>query len=298
VEARGGSVFLIFQQTVKDFLVDNGPEWAAAIAYYSMLSIFPLMLAAAGVASYFVDRSYALSVALRFLSPLLPGGSDAIISIVQEAINARGSISIISIAFLLWSGMRIFSTLMTALNIAYGGKENYSFFQRLGIELLMLLSIGVLFLVTFIFQLAISQVGSIVGPKTFRQIAGLALGEIFSFLLLTLAFFLTYRYVPRCPVHRKPALVGAVFAAALFRIVRPLFTDYITNFANYNLVYGSLALLISLVVWTWVVGLIYVFGGELAAHLQAMVIEKKPAQEVEQGHLERAPTRSSNIVHH
>ncbi len=284
--------YFVIKQSYIDFMIDNGPEWAASIAYYALLSVFPLLVAAASVASYFVNQTWLFSQVFQMISQLLPSGSDAIETIVVQVLNARGSLSVISLILLVFSGMRIFGTLMKALNIAFNTGANYTFFRQTQIELLMLLSIGILFIVTFAIQIAVGLLVGFVGQKDLHQTIVWLFGEIVTFLLLTLGFFLSYRYIPRSNVSWRSALIGAVLASVAFRVARPLFLGYVTQVANYNLIYGSLALLISLVVWTWIVGLIYVFCGELAAHIQALVIEKKPVEVVKERHLERSTKRA------
>jgi membrane protein len=284
--------YLILKQSYLDFMIDNGPEWAASIAYYALLSIFPLLIATASVATYFVNRTWLFNQVFRVISQLLPSGTNAIETIVVQALEARGGLSVISLLLLIFSGMRIFGTLMKALNIAFNTGANYTFFRQTQIELIMLLSIGILFIVTFLFQITVGLLVGFVGQKDLQQTIVWLLGEIVTFLLLTLGFYLSYRYIPRSNVSWRSALIGAVLASVAFRVARPLFLGYVTQFANYNLVYGSLALLISLVVWTWIVGLIFVFCGEIAAHVQDLVIERKPVEVVKQRHMERSTKRT------
>lgn len=80
-------------------------------------------------------------------------------------------------------------------------------------------------------------------------------------------------------------------ATLLFVLARPLFVSYLRRFANYNLIYGSLAIVIIMVFWAWIVALILLFGGETASHTQAMVIEGQPKEEVERRHLQRSPVK-------
>jgi membrane protein len=71
---------------------------------------------------------------------------------------------------------------------------------------------------------------------------------------------------------------------------RPLFLRYVRDFGQYNLIYGSVAVAVILVLWAWVVALILLFGGELASHVQAMAIEGQAAEQVARQHQERSPT--------
>src|SRR4051794_17184401 len=82
--ARAGSVLVL---AGRGFLHDYGGSWAAAIAYYSLLSIFPLLLAAGSIASFFVDPVWAVHQATSYLGDLLPGGPEAIERIVKQTLQ-------------------------------------------------------------------------------------------------------------------------------------------------------------------------------------------------------------------
>lgn len=82
-------------------------------------------------------------------------------------------------------------------------------------------------------------------------------------------------------------------AALLFILARPLFVRYLNQFASYQDIYGSLAIVIILVFWAWIVAVIMLFGGEIASHSEEMLIEGNPATEVERRHIERAPTKKA-----
>ncbi|MGE5224398.1 MAG: YihY/virulence factor BrkB family protein [Omnitrophica WOR_2 bacterium] len=280
----------ILWQSFKDFNHDNGPEWAASIAYYSLLSIFPLLLAVVSISSYFVSPAYTMDQTIRFLSTILPTGGPQIINIVQEAIKARSGISIISSLLLLSGGMQVFGTVMKALNIAYTTGENFTFFKRILFQLWMVLTLGVLSVLALTSQLVVN----LFFAQLKNQMAGAILLqvvlEITNAILLLVVYLLTYRFIPRCPVQWRSAFWGALVSTLLFMIARPLFTGYMTYFAHLNLVYGSLAIVITLIIWAWVMALILLFGGEIASHVQAVNIERKPVEVIEARHIRRSPT--------
>lgn len=280
----------IIWQSFKDFNHDNGPEWAASIAYYSLLSVFPLLLAVVAISSFFISPAYTMDQTVRFLSTILPTGGPQIINIVQEAIKARSGISILSILLLLGGGMQVFGTVMKALNIAYTTGENFTFLKRILFQLWMVLTLGVLSLLVLASQVVINLFFS----QIKNQIAGAILLqvvlEIVNAILLLVIYLLTYRFVPRCPVKWRSAFWGALVSTLLFITARPMFTGYITYFAHFNLVYGSLAIVITLIIWAWVMALILLFGGEVASHVQAFKIERKPVEVIEARHIRRSPT--------
>jgi membrane protein len=286
-------VGVVIYQAIKDLFNDNAPQWAAAISYFTLLSAFPLMLALSSIGSYFVDQEWVISQGTAVLSGFLPEGAEDIEAILTESIEARGGISIVTVIFLLWSGSRVFGVVTRALNIAYDVDENYGFFKRTLIELLMLLSIGLLFVAALVSRVIMGSIlsNSDISPEDQGILFRIGI-EIIPVLLLFLTFFLVYYFVPRRRVHWKAALVGTIFFTTAFAVGRPAFWYYINSFAEYELVYGSIAILVILVFWAWLVSLFLLIGGELAGHVQDILIEGKPVEEVEMAHVARSPIRA------
>ena len=278
-------------QSAKDFVNDNGPQWAAAIAYYSLLSIFPLLLAAVAIAAYFVDPQWAIRQGARLIGNFLPGSTQLIRQVIQDTIQARGGVGVFSILVLIWSGSRVFGVITKALNIAYDVNEPYGFLKRTLVELLMTFTIGILFVLALGSRLLLSFLEGVIRIPLFQQHAFYQLlGYAIPAVLLLVNLFLTYQYVPRRRVESWAALIGSFLFTTLFLIAQPLFTGYIGTFANYNLVYGPLAIVITLVLWTWITANLLLFGGELVSHIQDMVVEEKSESEVDKHHKRRDPT--------
>ena len=281
----------ILFQAGKDFLNDNAPQWAAAIAYYGLLSIFPLLLAAASIAAYFVDAQWAIQQGTNLIGNLLPSGAQFVQSVIQQTIKARGTVSLFSILALIWSGSRVFGVITKALNIAYDVQEPYGFLKRTLVELLMTLTIGILFALALGSRLLISFADGIIHISIFQQgILYRVLGYSVPAILLLISLFLTYQYVPRRRVNWQAALSGSILATALFLIAQPLFTSYIGSFANYSLIYGPLAIVITLVLWTWITANLLLLGGEVVSHVQDLWVEQKSETEVQTRHEQHDPT--------
>ena len=281
----------IMVQTFRHFVKDNGPQWAAAIAYYSLLSMFPLLLAAIAIAAYFVDTEWAIEQGSQLIRGFVPSGTQFLREIVQDLIQARGEVGILSILVLLWSGSRVFGVITKALNIAYHVSEPYSFLRRTLIEMLMTLTIGILFVLAVGSRLVVSFLQEFIKVPALRQdVLFQILGYAIPAALLLISLFLTYQYVPRRRVEWWAALIGSVVFTVLFLIAQPLFVGYIQRFANYSLVYGPLAIVITLVLWTWIVANLLLLGGELVSHIQDYLIEQRSQKEVEEQHEQRDPT--------
>jgi membrane protein len=281
----------------RDFFVDNGPNWAAAVAFYGVLSIFPLLLAALSIASQLVDQQWAAAQLTRWLGDFVPAGEEELARIVREAQQAGAGTGFVSMLLLLWSGSYVFGAMTTALNLAYDVDEVYGFWMRMLVRFAMLLTVGLMLLLAVVTPLVLALV---------RTLAEALLGESMPLInfanlivppvLLLIAFFLVYRFVPRKRLKWSAALTGAVIATALFLLARPLFLGYLGTFTGFNVIYGTLAAAIVLLFWAWIFASILLFGGEVSAHIQALVIEGKPLEEVREKYLQRSPDRKEATV--
>jgi membrane protein len=232
------------------------------------------LLAVASIAAFFVNPGWVIDRITRLLGEFLPRGEMEIAGIVKDAIGARGGVSLISIAILIWTGSRVFAAMTQALNIAYQAQESHGFVKRTLLRLFMPVVIGVLLVAALASRTVLYLVWvqlNLLAPIDERLLEVL-LGTIQTGLLLA-TFFLIYRFVPRPRVAGRAALGGSVLATLLFLGARPLFLSYVEQFANYNLIYGSLTLIIILMLWAWVVAMILLIGGELAWHVQTMLID-------------------------
>lgn len=287
----------VLAQSARDTFTDHVPQWAAAVAYYALLSVFPLLLATIAIAAYFVDPSRAEEQIMHFLGDFVPQGRQTIRQTIQEAFQTRGSVGVVSVVTLLWTGSRVFGILTTALNVAYDAEESYGFWKRLMVEIAMTVGAGLLFLLALVSGVLLNGLRDLfqafpVGSNLLIDLSRWLVAP----LLLLFAFFLIYRFVPRGRHDWRSAMAGAAAATLLFIAARPLFFYYIHEFSRYNLIYGSLAIVIILLVWAWIMALITLFGGELASHIEMMFFQGQSAEEVKRKHdvrsLHRKPASS------
>lgn len=272
-----------FIQALKDSFADNATQWAAAIAYYSFLSLFPLLLAAVSLSAYFVSPDWAVGKAILLLGEFVPEGSLAVQHIIHGSVHdAHPFAGIASLLILLVLGSRAFGALSRALNIAYEGEQTGSLARRIVIEIAMMTAVGVLFICTLFSHYLLAflwNAVSLLPGET--NVTFAAMTQVIRVLLLLTAFFLIYRFVPRKRLDWKSIAVGTVAATTLIVAARPLFYEYVQYFANYNLMYGGIAIAVVLLVWGWVAAFIAILGGEFASHFQTMVLEGAGARSVD-----------------
>lgn len=264
----------VLRAAARDFLADNGPNWAASIAYYSLLSLFPLLLVVTSVAAIFVERSWAVQQATLYLGDLLPRGSAAIEKVVTQTISAGRGPGLLSLLPLFWTASLVFNAITRALNVAFHAREDGRFWRRLVVRFTMLLALGGMFVAALVSSAALRLVHFSLGylPRGQEFIFDLIVNTTPAVFMLV-AFFLAYRFIPTRQPDWRPALFGAGVAALLFAAAKPLFLGYLKNLARYDVVYGSLTGIIVVVFWIWMASMIGLYGGEVAAHAQAVFID-------------------------
>ena len=286
--ARQG-VDLLFQ-SLKDLLMNRGLEWAAALAFYTMLSFFPLLLAAALVCSLFVDAQWAVDRLAGRLGEFVPEGEARMAEIVGGAFEQDRRVGLAAMPLLLLTGRRALGTLTQALNLVSDVDEKADrFVRRAVVELMLLLLLGALLGLAlssvFLFDLLWDILRIVPDQRglLFRLVPGIVRA-----LLLLGAFFVIYRFVPRGERSARAAVVGAVAAMAVFLAAHEVFLTIVPWVARtYGAIYGSLAPALLLMLWFWVVALITLGGGSLASHVKVMQIEGRSAAEAEESHVAR-----------
>jgi membrane protein len=270
---------------MKDFFRDDGPYWSAAIAYYSLLSALPVMLLLALAASLVIDSNEAVERISGVAGDLLPEGEEQVREIVESSYNGRGVAGFFSVLVLLWSGTHVFGAISRALNVAYDVPKKSAMWKQFGMQVAMLFSVGCLLVLGLLSRALLDELWSLRGiSEEDRTMVFSILRNGLPFAFSTLAFFLVYRFVPQHRPGWKAALFGALLASAAFFVARQVFQYYQQNYANFDEIYGPIALLVALLFWIWIAGVILLIGGQLVAHYQEILVEGEAPDDVEERH--------------
>src|SRR3954447_297982 len=262
----------VLKRTFKGFKKDNLSDWAAALTYYSVLSIFP-MLAALVALIRFIGPS-ATQPLIDNLGTVAPGPAKDIVTSaitnIQSHQGAAGVAAIIALVLALWSASGYVAAFMRASNSIYEVPEGRPIWKtapiRLGttIVLVILLVIsGVM--VVFTGGLA-NQAGNLLGlGSTFVTVWDIAKWPV---LLLIVSFMFALLYWAS-PNARQPGFrwvsPGGVVGVLLWVVVSVAFAFYVANFGSYNKTYGTLAGVIIFLVWLWISNLAVLLGAEFNA---------------------------------
>jgi len=264
------SVGTVLKGAINEFLADNCPHLAAAISYYLLLSLFPLVLAAISIFG-FIIRAPAIKLRVTdAVVDFLPVSADFVEGVIRSVSDNAATIGIVATIGLIWAGMAVFNAIRKSLNTAWGVRQPRPFLHERFMEFLMMIGFGALMLMS---------VGLTTAFKVIRDASLPVFGERFmegsllwhsaviatSVFISFLAFFFLFKLVPNTRVYWRHAAIGALAAAVLFEIVKNIFIWFAGISPTYEFVYGSLTAIIALMTWSYISALILLFCAKLTA---------------------------------
>jgi len=261
-----GRAWRFVQALRREFVQDNGAMVAAAMSFYTLVSIPPLLIvavAALGLALRSSEQAYV--VVLDYVGRFYP---TAALDVLGHVTRTKGAVGGLGLILLLWSGSSVFLSLEKAVNIAWAVKHRRGFVRErilaigmtLGTGVLLLASAGVTALVGVILKAPALRAILSEMPQGWH-LAGLALP-----LMLTIGMFtLVYKLLPNRPVRLLDALTGGVVAGILWEVGKHVFGWYVSSMARYSVIYGSLTAVIVLMIWIYYSSMIMIIGAEVGA---------------------------------
>ncbi len=274
-------------RTARGMGAHDASHMAAGVAYYAVLSLFPLILGLIAIMGLFLDSERLQERLFEFVRTYLPASTDFVERNVQNIIRVRGALGLLSVLGLFWSGSALFGAVGRALNRAWDIPYDRPFYIAKARQLSMALGSGLLFILSMAGTTLVQVVASLDIPflsgLSFLRNAAVLVGTWLLAFLSTLAVFLViYKYLPNTQTRWRQVWPGAVLAAALFEVAKALFVLYLNSFANYQQVYGSLASVIVLMVWAYISALILILGAEFASQYWRMRQEAQDSTPGEQ----------------
>ena len=235
---------------------------AAGVAYYSFLSVFPFLLGLIAIFGFFLPSLNLQAALLNYVGDNIPGATNILKQNIANIIELRGAMSFLSIVFFFWGASAMFRAVSLAINRAWGISRYRPFFIRKASELGMVLGIGILFLLSLGTSAIILVIFKALKLPAADLVVVDAGSRLVAFLLIVAVFLLLYKFIPYTRTYWRYIWPGALLAAIFFEIARTLFIFYINNYANYQLIYGSIASIIVLLVWIYYSAFIMILGAE------------------------------------
>jgi len=266
----------ILRKTAREFSSDQCIDIAAALTYYSVLSIFPALIAIFSLLGVFGQGKAASDAILQIIEQVAPGDTVGAIRgpIEQMATSPAAGVALVSgILLAIWSASGYVGAFSRAMNRIYEIDEGRPFWKLKPVQLLVTL-IGVVLLFVAATILVVS------GPVTEAVGDALGIGEVaqtvWSILkwpvlagIVILMVAILYYATPNAKQPKfRWISIGALIAIVVLGLATLAFGFYIGNFSNYDRTYGSLAGIVIFLLWLWIANLALLFGAEFDAELE------------------------------
>jgi membrane protein len=275
-EGAGGSASKLatLKRTFTEFSEDNMTDWAAALTYYGLLSLFPALIALVSIVGLFGDPQSTTKTLTDIVAQLGPGtAADTFAKPIQSITSHRsaaGILFVVGLAAALWSASGYVGAFMRAANIIYETPEGRPFYKLRPLQILVTLAM-VLLLAAVLIGLVLTGpvVSAVAGPlgigSTAQTIWSIAKWPIM-FLFVVIIFGVLYHAAPNVKLPGfKWVSPGAIFAIVVWIVVSALFAFYVANFGSYDKTYGTLGGVVVLLVWMWITNCALLLGMELNA---------------------------------
>ncbi len=261
--------FAVFRQTIQEFTSDKVPRLGAALAYYTIFSIAPLLLIAISVAGLAFGREAASGQIYAQLRGVLgPQSAEMIQKMVEAAAKPKsGTIAtIVGIITLLLGAAGVVGQLKDALNTIWDVKPQKMNVKKTILEYVMnwamVLGIGFLLLVSLVLDSAIAAAGKFAGN---HLPGGEALWQILQVVVslgvITVLFAAIFRFLPDLKIEWREVWLGAVFTSILFVIGKFALGLYLGKSAVGSS-YGAAGSLVLVLLWVYYAAQIVLFGAE------------------------------------
>lgn len=261
----------LLSKTVDAWSADEAPRMGASLAYYTILSLSPLLIVVITIAGFLFGREAAQGTLFYQVDQLLgPEGAKAVQSMVEAAGKQKTTglfASIAGFGALLFAASGVIGELRSSLNKiwkvpAENGAAITSFVKERGYAIAVVMGTGFLLLVGLVVNAVLSGLGKylesfIATPPIVLQAINFAI----SFLIITLLFGLIYKVLPQAKIRWHDVGLGAAVTSLLFTIGKLLIGLYLGH-ASFGSTYGAAGSLVIVLVWVYYSSQIFFFGAE------------------------------------
>jgi membrane protein len=258
----------VTRNAVVGFFEHDTLQYAGSMAYFAVLSVFQVLILTIVLLSTLFGEGAAREFMIERIEQGSPLDTEAATDMIDATLAARGSMTVVSIGFLLFGALGLFSSLTRGVSRVFDAEPPRLLFWDMLRGLLLMVLTGVLVIGALLIGLITGLVERIAAAALADiPAAGIAvslIGLVVPLLLVLVAFAVVYRVVPARPPRWRDVLPGAALAAILWTVLRFGFTFYVTNFADYNTAFASVATGISFLVFLYLGSVIVLIGAEFA----------------------------------
>jgi membrane protein len=273
------------KRTVREFKDDNLTDWAAALTYYAVLSLFPAFIALISILGLVVDPKTITRVITDVVSQLGPASAvDTFKKPIEQIANNRSTAVwglILGVATALWTASGYVGAFMRASNAIYEREEGRPFYLLRPLQILVTLVLVLMAALVVLSLVATGPVAKAIGDAVGLGDTAVTAWNIAKWPVLLIVVMLMLAILYWSSPNAKPAgfrwiSPGAILAVLVWIAGSVVFAFYVANFGSYNKTYGALAGVIVFLVWMWLTNIAVLLGAELNA-------ETERGREIEEG---------------
>lgn len=249
---------------------ERAPEAAGSMAFYTIFSLFPLLLILVAASSFILESVKAQEQILETILKFFPAVSHQMIrQNVLHILQARGAFGIVGAIGLLWAASGVFTTLVHNLNRAWLDAPEQNIFKTRLIALVIVACLAGLLPVFFLVKAVVDLISGLNLPwagDAYISLLAKTLSNLTIYFFIFIIFMFLYRWVPNTKVRWPEAFAGAFVAAVAAGAATFAFSWYLrSGLSRYTVVYGSLGVLLSFMSWVYVMSLIILCGAHVSA---------------------------------
>ena len=252
------------------FYNSDNLTYAASIAYYALLSLFPFFMLALAALGHVTAPDADRNAVLDFVLQYFPSDFDFITRQLEGFRANTVPISVAGALALVWGALGFFGAISTAVNYAWGVEKQRSFWKHKLFSFLMLTVAGLMFAVALLLMSATQIVSAswfadVVANFPFLEnLRGLSVRYATTLLFILVVGFIFY-YVPNAKVRFRDVWIGALVTGALWKGAFAAFSWYVSDMTRFNRVNGSIAAVVVFLIWVYIQAVILLYGVEFTA---------------------------------
>jgi membrane protein len=252
------------------FYNSDNLTYAASIAYYSLLSLFPFFLLAFAILGQATADEHDRAAVLEFVLRYFPSQFDFISRQVDEFRSQSLRLGVAGTIALIWGALGFFGAISTAVNYAWGVDKQRSYWKHKLFSFVMLCVAGSILLLALLLVSASQMVGATWFAAVLVRFPGLVILRSFAVRHATTLLFIVvvgfvYYFVPNAKVRFRDVWIGAVVTGLLWKGALEGFSWYMRDMHRFSRVNGSIAAVVVFLVWVYTQAVILLYGVEFTA---------------------------------
>ena len=287
-DLSGRSWWEALKRAFKSFRDDNVTDWAAALTYYGVLSVFPGIIVLFSLLGVFGSYPQTADALLDIVADLGPASAvDTLTGPIEDVTSSSGSAGALlgfgTIAAI-WAASGYLGAFSRASNAMYGVEEDRPFWklrpQQIGVTVVLLVFAALVAIGLVVSGPLAQSIGDVIGlGSTAVDVWNIAKWPVMVVLVAVMLAILFY-WAPSTDYKRfRWISPGSLFAVIVVIVASALFAFYVANFGSYSATYGSLGGIIVFLLWLWIANNGLLLGQELNAELdRARVAETEAAE--------------------